>query len=220
MFIGHYATAFAAKAIRQKLPLWQLFVAVQLVDFAWAGLVLAGIEKVRIEPGFLEASVLNLYHMPYTHSLPGAVIWSVLAGLVLAMFWKGDGKWRAGLILGGVVFSHWLLDFIVHAPDLLLYPDGPKVGLGLWHSLFWSQLVEVGLLTSGFVLYLRSTKPKARVGQWAPYALLVFMLAVQAFSHLPASEVPTVQFFAGQALFAYAFLALLAYITDRTRSDK
>lgn len=218
MFIGHYATAFAAKAIKPRLPLWQLFIAAQLVDFSWAALVLAGVEKVRLQHGFMEASMLDLYHMPFTHSLPGAVVWSVLAGLVIALLWKGEHKVRAGLIFGGVVFSHWALDLIVHAPDLTLYPGGPKVGLGLWNSLFWSQLVEVGLLGLGFALYIANTSARAVSGRWAPYALFVFMLAVQGFSHLPVEEAPGVTFFAVQALFGYTLLAVLAWSADRLRA--
>src|SRR5207244_6452983 len=77
MFVGHYSVAFAARTERNKIPLWVLFVAVQLLDFLWAPFVLLGIEKVRIVPGITATSPLDLYYMPYTHSLIGALIWSV-----------------------------------------------------------------------------------------------------------------------------------------------
>ena len=48
MFVGHYSVAFAVKSEQNKIPLWVLFVAVQLLDFIWAPLVLLGIEKMRI----------------------------------------------------------------------------------------------------------------------------------------------------------------------------
>jgi len=70
MFVGHYSVAFAVKSDRNKIPLWVLFVAVQLLDFLWAPLVLLGIEKVRIVPGITASSPLDLYYMPYTHQ-PG-----------------------------------------------------------------------------------------------------------------------------------------------------
>ena len=76
MFVGHYGVSFAAKKGDASVPLWVLFVAVQLLDFAWAPLVLLGVEKVRIVPGFTRTNALDLYYMPYTHSLVAAVLWS------------------------------------------------------------------------------------------------------------------------------------------------
>ena len=82
MFVGHYAAAFAAKAAKPDVPLWHLFIACQLVDFAWAGLVLAGVEQMRVVPGFMEASPLDLHHMPWTHSLATNLVWAAGAGLL------------------------------------------------------------------------------------------------------------------------------------------
>jgi hypothetical protein len=217
MFIGHYSAAFAARAVKPKIPLWQLFVAVQLVDFAWAVFVLAGIEKVRIVPGFMEGSQLDLYHMPYTHSLVGAVVWAVAAGALYAGVRKNGSKVMAGLIIAMAVFSHWLLDLIVHAPDLAM-PDGEKVGFGLWQSLLWSQVLEVGLVIAAFLLYLRVTKPTGTFGRIFPWIGLFLLLAIQAYSHLPAEEVPTSSSFAVLALVAYAALAVIAWLIDRGRT--
>src|SRR6059036_3887246 len=86
MFVGHYSVAFAATSERNKIPLWILFVAVQLLDFLWAPFVLLGIEKVRIVPGITATSPLDLYYMPYTHSLIGALVWSTAAFFVYKLF--------------------------------------------------------------------------------------------------------------------------------------
>src|SRR5437763_2436953 len=64
MFVGHYGVAFAVKTERNKIPLWVLFVAVQLLDFLWAPFVLLGIEKVRFVPGITATNALDLYYMP------------------------------------------------------------------------------------------------------------------------------------------------------------
>ena len=80
MFVGHYGPAFAGKAVARSVPLWTLFLAVQLVDVAWGIFVANGIENMRIVPGFTDANALDLYDMPITHSLPGALAWSVAAG--------------------------------------------------------------------------------------------------------------------------------------------
>lgn len=75
MFIGHYGPAIAIKAVRPAIPMWLLFTAVQLVDIAWAALVLLGIEKVRIVPGVTASNPLDLYYMPHTHSFAAALLW-------------------------------------------------------------------------------------------------------------------------------------------------
>ncbi len=221
MFIGHYSAAFAARAFKPAVPLWLLFVAVQLVDFIWAGLVLAGVEKVRIIPGFLEASPLDLYYMPYTHSLVGAAIWAVAAALLYGVYRKGGHKWAAGLILGGAVLSHWFADLLVHAPDLPLVVGDPKYGFGLWRSLLWSQIAEMGLLVGGFWLYLRHTSPKGFMGRVSPWLFLVFLMAVQAYSHMGEVEAgASAQPFAISALIAYTVIALGAWLVDLSRQAK
>ena len=220
MFIGHYSTAFAARGRQPALPLWHLFIAAQLVDFGWAILVLLGIEKVRIVPHFMEASMLDLYFMPYTHSLPGSLAWALGAGLIYALLWKGPKRVSAGVLFGAVVLSHWFLDLLVHAPDLELFPGGPKLGFGLWSSLVWSQLVEFGLLIAGFIVYLVMTKPKGRAGHWAPFALLIFMLALQAYNHLPVAVPPTPTVMSTMALMAYSCLVAFAWLVDRTRGQR
>src|SRR4030095_1843195 len=138
MFIGHYGVSFAIKAIDRTIPLWILFIAVQLVDVLWGVLVLAGIEKVRIVPGITATNPLDLYYMPYTHSLVGALLWSAVG---CGAYWllgksegRSDGRLAPSLLVGLAVFSHWILDLIVHRPDLSLYDDTFKVGLGLWNS--------------------------------------------------------------------------------------
>src|SRR5438034_5643892 len=79
MFVGHYGVSFGAKKAEPAIPLWVLFIAVQLLDVLWAPFVLLGIEKVRIVPGFTASNPLDLYYMPYTHSLVAAIGWSVVA---------------------------------------------------------------------------------------------------------------------------------------------
>ncbi|MEL7231250.1 MAG: hypothetical protein AAGJ85_01905 [Pseudomonadota bacterium] len=220
MFIGHYAAAFAARGVRPAVPLWQLFVAVQLIDFIWAILVLAGVEAFAITPGFMAASALDLYDRPYSHSLIMAVIWTVGAwGLYIALT-RGPQAVAAGAIFAFCVFSHWIGDLIVHSPDLPLWFGGPKVGLGLWNSLIWTQVVEIGVLLLGAAIYLRQTRPKGQWGRVAPFALIGFMIMLQIYNHLPMETPPAVPQFAILALVAFTLLSVLAWATDRTRMPK
>src|SRR6266403_6069291 len=173
MFVGHYNVAFAVKSERNQIPLWVLFVAVQLLDFLWAPFVLLGIEKVRIVPGITASNPLDLYYMPYTHSLLAATGWSVVAFLVYRALRPGPGG--AAAIVGVAVFSHWVLDFLVHRPDLPLYDNTAKVGLGLWNPPALARGLEALLLFGAMWLYLRD---KAR--RTAMLAFGVVMLAIQA----------------------------------------
>jgi len=130
MFVGHYGVGFAAKRVEPSIPLWLLFIAVQLLDVLWAPFVLLGIEKVRIVPGFTATNPLDLYYMPFTHGLVAALLWSCAGGLAYQIL----ARRMAGIVIGVAVFSHWVLDFIVHRPDLPLCDDSAKVGLGLWNA--------------------------------------------------------------------------------------
>src|SRR5437879_12129922 len=99
MFVGHYGVAFAVKTERNKIPLWGLFVVVQLLDFLWAPFVLLGIEKVRMVPGMTATNPLDLYYMPYTHSHIGALVWSGVAALVYEVL-SGTTAGGPGALIG------------------------------------------------------------------------------------------------------------------------
>src|SRR5215207_2511463 len=89
MFIGHYAVSFAVKAKQKSIPLWVLFIAVQFLDVFWGVFILTGIEKVRIVPGITATNPLDLYYMPYTHSLVGALVWSAVG---FGVYWLVAGR--------------------------------------------------------------------------------------------------------------------------------
>jgi hypothetical protein len=214
MFVGHYGPSFAAKAIRPAVPLWVLFVAVQLVDVGWAMLVLLGVERVRIVPGITASNPFDLYYMPYTHSLVAAVLWSVTAGVLVARL--GRMARGAAAVIGLAVFSHWILDLLVHRPDLPLYDDTMKVGLGFWDYPALALALEAALLFAGMILYLRATQPLNALGRLGPPAFGIAMLAIQAyvfFGPPPASSTA----FAVTALVFYTGFALVARWLDRQR---
>ncbi|GGY38920.1 hypothetical protein [Parvularcula lutaonensis] len=217
MFAGHYAAAFAGRAAGPMVPLWVLFIAVQFVDFIWAGFILAGIETAQIVPGFAQASNLDLSFMPYTHSFVGSLVWSVVFAGGYVLLARPQDPWLAALVTGGAVFSHWLADLLVHLPDLPIVFGEPKVGFGLWRSLLWSQVLEVGLLIAGTLWYVRVTEPKGFLGKAAPWILLAILLGMQTISHLPAEEYPSIEGFAVQALLAFTVLVVAAAFVDATR---
>ena len=211
MFVGHYGPSFAAKALDkdQRIPLWLLFLAVQFVDILWGIFVLLGIEKVRIVPGITAASPLDLYYMPYTHSLVGALGWSLLAFIACQMIPRLRGA-RTGWIVAGAVFSHWILDLIVHRPDLGLYDSVFKMGFGLWNYRGLSFLLEMAVLFSGAAIYLKTAVRKTRV------VVFVALLAVLQFAGTFMSPPPpSDRAEAMTALFFYFLLAAIAAWVNR-----
>lgn len=215
MFIGHYGPAFGAKAARARIPLWVLFIAVQWIDVWWSIFVLMGVEKVRIVPGFTEASPLDLYYMPYTHGLIGALGFSVLLGLIVALFMRGQ-RWLTFLIVAGAVFSHWILDLLVHMPDMPLWDNSMKVGFGLWRWLWVSVPLELLVLFAGAWLYAKYVPAKKGGNVW----LWIFVGAMAAveFYNIYAPPPASDRAMAITALAAYAALALLAGFVDLTRA--
>src|SRR5437016_8604379 len=208
MFVGHYGVSFAAKRAEPAIPLWVLFIAVQLLDVLWAPFVLLGIEKVRIVPGITASNPLDLYYMPYTHGLLAAIGWSVAAFLVYRMGARNTPS-RAAVIVGVAVFSHWVLDFLVHRPDLPLYDNTAKVGLGLCNLPAVALGLGWLLLFGAMWLYLRH-----RARRTAMLVFGVVMLAIQAyvfFGPPPTSDKAA----AATALIAYAVFAVVIRALER-----
>jgi hypothetical protein len=216
MFVGHYGPSFAIKSLRPAIPLWVLFVAVQLVDVAWAVLILLGVEKVRIVPGITASNPLDLYYMPYTHSLVAAIFWSV-AVAVLVRLLPSVAPRSAAVWIGIAVFSHWVLDYLVHRPDLPLYDDTMKIGLGLWNYPAVALSLEAVLLFGGMIMYLRVTKPINAIGRIGMPVFGIVMLAIQScvfFGPPPVSPAAA----AITALVSYVVFAALADWVARQRT--
>jgi glycerol uptake facilitator-like aquaporin len=215
MFIGHYAAALAAKAIEPKAPLWTLAAGCQLVDIGWSVFIIAGIERASVDPS-LPGSALVLEHMPWTHSLPMTFVWSV--GAVLLALALLRLPWWASIVVGLSVASHWLLDFLVHRPDLELWIGGDKVGLGWWNYPVPEQALEIGLLAIAGAAWAASRKAQGRTA-WPAPAFIVFLVALQIVAILqpqPAGPLPPQ---AGATILAmYLLVVALAALADRRRN--
>ena len=225
MFVGHYGVSFAGKKPAPRLSLGVLFLAVQLLDILFAVFVLLGIEKLRIVPGFTAFNPYDLYWMPYSHSLLGALLWSTLTTLValvaLRRLRSRDRRIAAG-ILGVAVFSHFLLDLPMHTPDLPLGLDAgsPKIGFGLWNYPALALLAELAVLAAGGAIYLRATRAKSRgyaVGTCGVRRDSSLSLTL-ATPYFPAP--PSDRAFAAQALVLYGLLAAAAQWIDRGRAPR
>jgi hypothetical protein len=162
MMAGHFGLAATVKAAAPRTPLWALMLATQFLDVVFVVLLLAGgVENLTTVTGGTYGE--SLIHAYWSHSLVGAA--------VLALAYGAFGAWRwgrtAGLVLGSTVFSHWLLDLLVHRADLPVLPgnagDLPLLGLGLWRTPWASTVVELALVLIGAVAYARSIRRRATI---------------------------------------------------------
>ena len=112
MLIGHYSASFAIKSKTRDVPLWVFFIAVQLMDIFWTSLLLLGVEKARVDPS-LSSVPLDLYYMPYSHSLVAVLIVCVVG--LKRLFARG--RWRAAIPLAAATATRVV-----------------RTGLPLWNS--------------------------------------------------------------------------------------
>jgi membrane-bound metal-dependent hydrolase YbcI (DUF457 family) len=210
MFVGHYSASLAAKAAEPRVPLWSYFIASQLLDVCWGVFVILGVEKVRVDPN-LPGSVFDLYYMPWTHSLLAAIAWSFVGAFVFKKLLQLPS--RAAVFIGLVVFSHWILDLIVHRPDLLLWPGGPTVGFGLWNSPVLEEAIEMGLVAIAALVW-GATCVRDGKAEWRAAALIALMTAMQAFVIVspPSGNQVVIGI---MTLAAYAVLAAAAWWAER-----
>jgi len=208
MFLGHFGVALAAKRVAPKASLGSLFLSAQLIDLAWPTLLLLGVERVAISPGHTAVTPLEFLHYPWTHSLAAVVVWGLLAAAVVLVL---KGGVRLALVAGLLVVSHWLLDLLVHAPDLPLYPGGELLlGLGLWGSLPATLLLEGAIFAAGVWAYLSVTAAPRRRSLWALMVFLVVIYAGNLFGAPPPDV--TMLAWVGQAQW---LLVLWAWWADR-----
>lgn len=217
MFIGHFAPAMVAAAHPKAPGLGTLFVAGQLVDFGFFGLALAGIENFRITPGITKMVPLDLYDMPYTHSLLGSAVWALGFALVIWLFTKN----RTGAIIGGaVVLSHWFLDLLVHAPDLTLAGSPPKLGFGLWNHPAIAMPLELAITFGALAFFVMKTKAISPKSKYALGLLTVLLLVFQSMNWFgPEPEVADAAMKL-TGLFAFTVAAIAAWWLGQTRSLK
>jgi hypothetical protein len=152
---GHLAVGFTAKKYAPQIPLVVFLIAANAIDLLYFLFLALGLDTIEFDP--------------WSHSLFMAVIWSVCAGLITMFFSRkfSGGKYRNGLVMAFVVFSHWILDFIVWN-NLPIYFDKTRVvGLGLYDKIGFSLTglkidsgtiiatsIELGMLIMGIAIYI------------------------------------------------------------------
>ncbi len=218
MFVGHYAAALALKRVEGMAPLGLLFLGVQFVDILFFPFVLMGIERMNISPGFTESTHFELVFMPYTHSLVASLLWAGMA-TGLAYLVLRPRRLSVALAVGAAVFSHWVLDLLVHTPDLPLFRDsGIKLGLGLWNYAAITFTLEAILLIVALWLYMSSTTA-VRDARVARFGMPIFVAVLVALNVYNIFGPPPADFMAVfvPAMASYLGFAGVAFWLDRSR---
>jgi hypothetical protein len=214
MFIGHYAVGFAAKKVAPRTSLAWFVAGATLLDLLFPLFVILGWEHARFVSAQTPFLRISLDDYPWTHSLLMAVVWSVGFGLLCWAVTRARG---AALLAGAAVFSHWILDFVTHSPDMALLPGGSaRVGLGLWYSTAGTIAVEGLMFIAAVWIYVKTTRARDRVGRWAWWGLVGF-LALSYLGSLVSSSHPNPTVFAWVGLVLGWLIVAWAGWIDRHR---
>ncbi len=220
MLAGHFGVSYSLKAKERHASLGLLFLAVGFADLLWSLFILFGREQAQLAPT-LPSSRLNLYYMPFDHSLVGILLWSIII-YILFRFLPAKPEARKSviaLVMAVAVFSHFVLDIPVHRADLGLIGNMYKIGFGLYNYAVPAFLLEAVCLLGGLWLYLRSTTGTTFLGKYGMILLALLLLLINAFSYWG----PNPQNIQEVALFlptVYLVSALLADWLDGKRSPK
>jgi len=210
MFIGHYGIGFMVKKKFGEIPLWILFLSVQLIDIVAFILVILGFEKAAYQNSDNPFFRNNL-DLPYSHSLVGTLILSFIVYLFFVIVKRKS--WA--LVVALCVFSHWVIDFIVHTPDLSIFFGYFKTGLGLWNYPYLSFSIEIILVLIGFLI----------LKYWNTISFLLLFLLIGSFTGMVFGSEPaamksneilrTLMVLGSNALFI-----VLAYFSEKIQKKK
>ena len=216
MFVGHYAACLAAKKFDKRVSLGVLFLAVQFLDILFFPFVLMGWERINIVERYTASTHFELEYMPYSHSLLAALAWS---GAAYALFrWVVVKHKTVALFVGLAVFSHWILDLVVHVPDLPLWSDTSlKLGFGLWNYPVVTFTLEAVLLISALWLYLKSSSATTAIGKYGMAVYVVVLILLNIGNIFGPVGDPDKTSLAISALAAYFLFAGIAFWLDRKR---
>ena len=158
--IGHFAAGLAAKPVAPEVPLWVLLAASETNDILYFVFTSTGIEsKVETTMSFSRGvTYLAPVSTPWSHGLFMSVVWSLAAALIAFLVYRDR---RPAGVIGLVVFSHWLLDFLMHSNLPLFFANLPRLGLGLENSgtgFILITIFDLVLIGTGIAIYLMKRK--------------------------------------------------------------
>jgi len=214
MFIGHLAVGLAAKRAAPRASLGAYVMASVFLDLLWPLFLIAGVERVVIAPGITSFSPFDFVSYPWSHSLGMAAFWALVFGWAHYAIRRDRATAK---MLGLVVFSHWVLDWITHRPDLQLLPGVPfRTGLSLWSSIPGTIAVETAMFLAAAWWYESATEPLDAAGRWGWYSLVGAWLIAYAASIAATPKPGQETALAYGSLSTWLFIPWAAW-TDRHR---
>jgi membrane-bound metal-dependent hydrolase YbcI (DUF457 family) len=161
MFAGHVGAGLAIARAERRVNVGVFVAAALLLDGVLSLLVLLGWESVSIPANFAETHQAE-FRFPYSHGLVASIAWSAIAGATGLVFSSRSHstRRRAAALIALAVFSHWVLDTLVHQPELpLAGASSAKVGFGLWQRMPVAVAVEAAIVLLGLRLFVRGRAP-------------------------------------------------------------
>jgi hypothetical protein len=214
MGIGHAAVALGAARATPRVNAGVLIFAAFLADFLLGIFAALGMEQAHIPPDFRTRHYLT-FTFPYSHGMVALMAWGLLFGAVCCWVDRQD-RVRAFWVIAALVFSHFLLDGLVHAPELpLLGESSPKVGLALWNHMGLELTLETLMALTGLIIYWRS-KGGTRVTRWGMAAFVVLLTAL-TWIQLVSTAAPTNSELIGSWILAPVVFSAIPYAFDRRR---
>jgi hypothetical protein len=217
MLAGHVGAALAVARTERRINLGAFVFAALLLDVLLWTFILLGWESVTI-PGDFAATRRPAFVFPNSHSLVAGVAWSALAGVAACIGYarRKAARWRPAALFAVAVFSHWLLDALVHVPGLPLAGAGsPEVGLGLWQNLPVAHSVEAAVVVAGLCLFVPgAAMPRRQKMRLTLLSILVLAFTVAGQTWAPPP--PSAAAMAGSSLVTILVVCVLAYRFGRS----
>ena len=211
MFAGHIGAGLAIGRLERRINVGVFIFAAVLIDFMLWLFVLFGWESVTIPADFAATHQPN-FVFPYSHGLLAGIGWSAIAGAAAFLWYRRleAAKFRAAALVTAAVFSHWLLDALVHVPDLPVAGErSVKVGLGLWQCMPVALVVEALVAAAGLFLFV-SGAGLSRAKKLGLMVLCLVVLASTVIGMTVAPPPPSVNAMAATSLITIAAVCALA----------
>ena len=220
MFAAHVGAALAIGRAERRVNVVVFVIAALLLDVLLWLFVLLGWESVTI-PAHFASTHQPAFVFPYSHGLLASIVWSALAGAV-AFLWAPvrELKRRAAALVAAAVFSHWLLDVLVHVPELpLAGARSMKVGLGLWQRMPVALVAEAAIVVAGLCLFVPGAH-LSRARKLGLTVLTLFMLALTVVGMTLAPPPPSAMAMAGSSLLTLIVVIALVCWIGRAPNEK
>ena len=161
MYIGHYAVAAALVTLVPASPVTPIAVGVAWPDLVWPVLVVIGRERVTVNRNDPLQRSIRFDSYPFSHSLVLSNLFTLVPAVIVAFLYDSV---LLGVLFWVAAFSHWVLDLVVHLPDLPVLGFGGNdrtLGFGLWQYPRRAFVIEYVFFA---IVVLLTARPTAFVG--------------------------------------------------------